>query len=73
MYLTKRLLKMSLGGGLVSFVAFPFVKTDTRFHHQETAFNKEVLSKSDKHLKAYMPGFGISGQLRQVLFNVWFA
>ena len=35
--------------------------------------NREVLKRSNKYLKSYMPGFGISGKLRQVLFNVWFA
>jgi hypothetical protein len=47
MFFTKRLLKLSAGGGLVSFVAFPFVKTDTQFHYKETAFNKQVLRNSD--------------------------
>jgi len=32
-----------------------------------------VLEKCNKYLKGYTPGFGISGRVRQCLFNIWFA
>ena len=63
----------AIGGGLACFMAYPFVKTDTKFEYQDTPFNKAVLQKSDQHLTSYMPGFGISGKVRQIMFNVWFA
>ena len=56
--------------GTVCFMAYPFVKTETRFYHQDTEFNKKLLSRTNNYLKAYLPTFGVSGKVRQVLFNV---
>lgn len=58
-----------MGSGLAYFVAYPFVKTETKFQYQETEFNKAVIGKSDQYLARYMPGFGISGKVRQIMFN----
>ena len=69
----KRLLKAGIYGGSVCFVAYPFVRTDTTFHYQQTPFNTALLARSNHYLKAYMPGFGLSGAVRQALFNIWFA
>lgn len=73
MFHFRRLLKTGFYGGVVTFVAYPFVKTDTKFHYKDTEFNRQVLKRSGSHLRAYMPGFGISGKIRQIFFNVWFA
>ena len=69
----RSIFRYSALGATAYFVCYPFVKTDTRFYHQKTDFNEKVLRRSDQYLKSYMPGFGISGKVRQVLFNVWFA
>ena len=61
MFTRRRILKNGFLGGAACFIAYPFVKTDTRFYYKETEFNNQVLSRSDQYLKTYMPGFGISG------------
>ena len=67
------LVKKGAMGGLAYYVAYPTLKTDTQFFYQQTPYNKAIIDKSNGYLKAYIPGFGISGRVRQVLFNIWFA
>ena len=73
MFTKKGILKISGLGAASYFIAYPYVKTDTKLFYQETEFNKKLIGRSDLYLKSYMPGFGISGKVRQVLYNIWFA
>ena len=47
MFTRRGILKNGFLGGAACFIAYPFVKTDTRFYYQETEFNNQVLSRSD--------------------------
>ena len=66
-----RTFRVGFGVGGVGLLAYPFVCTDTEFIHQDTAFNKELLSKSSKYLTTYRPAFLFTGGLGQALYNTF--